>query len=432
MKRANKKGFTIVELIIVIAVIAVLAAVLIPAFSNIINKANESAYDQDRRNQQTMDTIEKIDNPNYMTWEDFEAKFAEILSAVGSTPSADDIIAAVQEAIKTEYFEKGISDERIKDIIERTINGKYTDVQLKAVIEAALQESTMTEAEINNIVNKAVSKLDKRVGVSKEEMTAAITAAFAGVPNGDAIANMINAALEGFSPNLTEDDYQEIADAVIAHIGKPKAKVTDLSSPLECDPATFGIELPAELSGKKLVADISLQYEVIPTDIDADFVSANDHSNNGWFADYEVSFNNSVAANTVGLLGAYKDFGDGITVPLSMPALNSNTPQYLLKDYVFPMIFGGAHNAVNYSDVVNMGAFKCGAFNIGQSNHDNGTVITVRLCIYEGYDSSTNKYIGRRIEIEKRSWNMGESDINQDNVNLAPYFLAYFSEMIGG
>ncbi len=43
MNRNIKKGFTIVELIIVIAVIAVLAAVLIPTFSNLIQKANEAA-----------------------------------------------------------------------------------------------------------------------------------------------------------------------------------------------------------------------------------------------------------------------------------------------------------------------------------------------------------------------------------------------------
>ena len=43
MKRNNKKGFTIVELVIVIAVIAILAGVLIPTFSGIISKAQESA-----------------------------------------------------------------------------------------------------------------------------------------------------------------------------------------------------------------------------------------------------------------------------------------------------------------------------------------------------------------------------------------------------
>ena len=50
MKRNNKKGFTIVELVIVIAVIAILAAVLIPTFSNVIEKANTSAALQESKN----------------------------------------------------------------------------------------------------------------------------------------------------------------------------------------------------------------------------------------------------------------------------------------------------------------------------------------------------------------------------------------------
>ena len=43
MKRFNKKGFTIVELVIVIAVIGILAGVLIPTFSSITQKAQQSA-----------------------------------------------------------------------------------------------------------------------------------------------------------------------------------------------------------------------------------------------------------------------------------------------------------------------------------------------------------------------------------------------------
>ena len=46
MKNTRKKGFTIVELVIVIAIIAILAAVLIPTFSNIIKKSNLSADKQ--------------------------------------------------------------------------------------------------------------------------------------------------------------------------------------------------------------------------------------------------------------------------------------------------------------------------------------------------------------------------------------------------
>lgn len=50
MQKNKKRGFTIVELVIVIAVIAILAAVLIPTFSNIIKKANISSDKQLARN----------------------------------------------------------------------------------------------------------------------------------------------------------------------------------------------------------------------------------------------------------------------------------------------------------------------------------------------------------------------------------------------
>lgn len=44
MKHTNKKkGFTLVELVIVIAVIAILAGVMIATFSNVVDKANKSA-----------------------------------------------------------------------------------------------------------------------------------------------------------------------------------------------------------------------------------------------------------------------------------------------------------------------------------------------------------------------------------------------------
>ena len=47
MKKFNKKGFTIVELVIVIAVIGILAGVLIQTFSGITQRANETAAMQE-------------------------------------------------------------------------------------------------------------------------------------------------------------------------------------------------------------------------------------------------------------------------------------------------------------------------------------------------------------------------------------------------
>lgn len=48
----NKKGFTLVELVIVIAVIAILAAVLIPTFASVIGNANRSAARSEAHNLQ--------------------------------------------------------------------------------------------------------------------------------------------------------------------------------------------------------------------------------------------------------------------------------------------------------------------------------------------------------------------------------------------
>lgn len=51
--RKAKKGFTIIELVIVIAVIGILAGVLIPTFSNVINNANETAAMEEAKNAYT-------------------------------------------------------------------------------------------------------------------------------------------------------------------------------------------------------------------------------------------------------------------------------------------------------------------------------------------------------------------------------------------
>ncbi len=58
MRNTNKKGFTIVELVIVVAVIAILAAVLIPTFSGIIKKAQLSADQKAERDMNTALAIE--------------------------------------------------------------------------------------------------------------------------------------------------------------------------------------------------------------------------------------------------------------------------------------------------------------------------------------------------------------------------------------
>ena len=60
MRKTNKKGFTIVELVIVIAVVAILAAVLIPTFVSVTKKANQSADIQACRQMNTYLAVNEV------------------------------------------------------------------------------------------------------------------------------------------------------------------------------------------------------------------------------------------------------------------------------------------------------------------------------------------------------------------------------------
>ena len=106
MKKLNKKGFTIVELVIVIAVIAILAAVMIPTFGGIIDKANESAALQEADVAYTEDLITldgqvaNYTNPDYRTYvlttdakfvagKDYYTKSGDVYTKATVTADAD-------------------------------------------------------------------------------------------------------------------------------------------------------------------------------------------------------------------------------------------------------------------------------------------------------------------------------------------------------
>ena len=62
MKKMNKKGFTIVELSIVIAVIAILSAVLVPTFSGMVKNSKNTAAIQGAQNAYTQYIAEVVDH----------------------------------------------------------------------------------------------------------------------------------------------------------------------------------------------------------------------------------------------------------------------------------------------------------------------------------------------------------------------------------
>ena len=61
MKKNNKKGFTLVELVIVVAVMAVLVAVAIPTVSSITGKAKTSVRESNARTIESMLKLEEAE-----------------------------------------------------------------------------------------------------------------------------------------------------------------------------------------------------------------------------------------------------------------------------------------------------------------------------------------------------------------------------------
>ena len=129
MKRTNKKGFTIVELVIVIAVIAILAAVLIPNLSRLVEKANESKAMQEAKAAMDSDLIEA--NGDY-------AKMADVVTADGTqlylvTLEKDAnaegyYLATTTEETTTTTYEKQSKDAKATEegVYYAAYNGKVT------------------------------------------------------------------------------------------------------------------------------------------------------------------------------------------------------------------------------------------------------------------------------------------------------------------
>jgi len=128
MKNKSKRAFTIVELIIVIAVIGILAAILIPSFSNIIEKSNRKSAYADAKNEITNHIIETADNPE------------------GAGAVVPDSLIFVHKANKLYVFEYvsdiGGSVKETELVFDCSVNKNAADYeeQLRVAIEAVLDD----------------------------------------------------------------------------------------------------------------------------------------------------------------------------------------------------------------------------------------------------------------------------------------------------
>ena len=151
MRKMNKKGFTIVELVIVIAVIAILSAVLIPTFSGVVGNAEVQAAYSDAKAAYTeyfaanaeKGTVEDDFIYAYNTEKDMYVviKDGQVVKTIyeNETDALDALndafTAAEIEAAKGENFD-GTTQQVVagKDATVTTGNTKLTAV--KAVVES--------------------------------------------------------------------------------------------------------------------------------------------------------------------------------------------------------------------------------------------------------------------------------------------------------
>ena len=115
-KCSKKHGFTIVELVIVIAVIAILAAVLIPTFSGIIEKANHSKLKQEAKNAYTQYVIDHAGSgtvPKYMLYKD-----EELYIAIENGGVLNGVYSAQNDAVKALIGDKEVSDYEVTAVAD--------------------------------------------------------------------------------------------------------------------------------------------------------------------------------------------------------------------------------------------------------------------------------------------------------------------------
>ncbi len=228
----NKKGFTLVELVIVIAVIAILAGVMIGTFASVVKKAKESAKMQEmtaqKQEQIANDIDQKLKNAEWLGWTDFEEKLAEAVSKAmsGKEVGADkskEVKAAVEEAVSAAFAKYAAS-------LGQSNTGLTAD-QVKYIVETALSNksySGVTAEQVKAIVNNATSGLST---LNKSQVQAIVDAAQAKNLTLAQVSAVVNAAKEDLEKNqLTEATVNAAVTKAMKDFGSSTLKEADIEA----------------------------------------------------------------------------------------------------------------------------------------------------------------------------------------------------------
>lgn len=125
MKNTKKKGFTIVELVIVIAVIGILSAILIPTFSGLVQRAQNTALQENLRNAYVEYTSREAGAGEYLGQDEVyfvvDGAVYEYNSTSGEyVPSSETISGTAT----LEFINEAIADDETTEDVDETVSAE--------------------------------------------------------------------------------------------------------------------------------------------------------------------------------------------------------------------------------------------------------------------------------------------------------------------
>ena len=396
-KRLNKKGFTLVELVIVIAVIAILAAVLIPTFSSIVKKANMSADQQAVRQMNTILATEEIQK-EIETVEEVRSLFLKNGYNVDAyTPMTQGTrfywVSTVNRVIYVNEADKTII---------YPLNLEVGNYNASTWFTLDIDEGNLSvDEQAVNFMNEILSKYDS----TEVYDLATLYAAFANK----------GWAIEGYTPLDPNSAFYYIPEEQTIVLADKEKNLQYPLSPEILDNNTSSWEMLGRSSQidetGRLQGD---EYEELKGDIKVEkydnpnpnnlqnrldnYDFEDDDWENGlfyifslvenyeltslmneyinWIPDYAIIINDNIEANSGGIVGCIWGYWSAI---ISDTDLEAGTQILLLRDILIPTE-EGEKPGWTCEDLTIVNPFTCGAFSLDDSN--SGKSITVQLRLY--------------------------------------------------